>query len=231
MSGRPNLLLCKKGIKLNTRLAKLSVLVVAILIMSMQSVVAQDTPFNWKPYFTEEERAALNDEGKTFLSYLDIYCMDITQLGGVHNFKRHLLDKMKDSAQLQSSAVVGVDVIIKRYWTTAYCEPRRIGGTMSPIVHLVAENPTDRNAYLVALRKYYDEKNDRNSFVEILNSKNSRGHTLLDYINYLYVAEYRNYDKLDEKPLNNLVQFLCDNGAKYSFYKKKCPAEYLTINW
>ncbi|MBC7428734.1 MAG: hypothetical protein H7336_09000, partial [Bacteriovorax sp.] len=38
--------------------------------------------------------AAVSQEEASFLSYLDIYCMNFTQLGGVKNFKKTLLDPM-----------------------------------------------------------------------------------------------------------------------------------------
>ena len=164
--------------------------------------------------------AALSQEEVSFYNYLDIYCMNFSQLGGVKNFKKILIDPMTVTAG-------GNDEIVNRYWQTASCVPRLVGGTKSPLAHLVAENPTDRKSYLVALKRYYNEKNDKETFVKILNAKDSRGQTLLDFMNVLY--EKKTYMKQEEKPLNDLYQFLCENGAVASTTQRKCPAEYLSI--
>ena len=156
-----------------------------------------------------------------FLSYLDIYCMNFTQLGGVKNFNKTLIVPMTTTSG-------GNNEIINRYWQTAYCEPRLVGGTRTPLAHLVAENPTDRKSYLVALKKYYNEKNENETFIKILNSKDSRGNTLLDFTNILF--DKNTYMKEEEKPLNEFYEFLCGNRALTSTTTRKCPVENLIIN-
>ncbi|MBC7428305.1 MAG: hypothetical protein H7336_06820 [Bacteriovorax sp.] len=162
---------------------------------------------------------AMSQADASFQSYLNVYCMNFTQLGGVSNFKQTLLDPMK--------ATSGSEEGMNRYWLAAGCEPQLMGGTTSPLVHLAAENATERKSYLEALQKYYLEKNDKASFTKIINAKNSRGYTLLDYLNYLYVQ--KEFMAEEEKGINDLYKFLCDNGGVFSIYKKKCPPEYLKI--
>lgn len=165
-------------------------------------------------------KQARSEEEASFQSYLNIYCMNFTQLGGVNNFKTTLLDPMEASAGSREK--------FNRYWLSAGCEPQLMGGTMSPLAHLAAENPTERQAYLEALQKYYRERGDETIFTKIINVKNSRGYTLLDYLIYLHVQ--REFMAEEEKGVNDFYKFLCDNGAVFSIYKRSCPPEHLKIN-
>ena len=162
---------------------------------------------------------AKSEEEASFQSYLNIYCMNFTQLGGVQNFQRTLIEPMEASA--------GSNEKFNRYWLTAGCEPYLMGGTKSPLAHLAAENPTERQAYLAALQKYYLARGNKTIFTSIINTKNSRGYTLLDYLIYLHAQ--REFMAEEEKGLNDFYKFLCDNGAVFSIYKKSCPPEYLKI--
>jgi hypothetical protein len=162
---------------------------------------------------------AKSEEEASFQSYLNIYCMNFTQLGGVQNFQTTLVEPMELSA--------GSNEKFNRYWLAAGCEPGLMGGTQSPLAHLAAENPTERQAYLAALQKYYLAKGDKTIFTRIINATNSRGYTLLDYLIYLHAQ--REFMAEEEKGVNDFYKFLCDNGAVFSIYKKSCPPEYLKI--
>lgn len=164
-------------------------------------------------------RNSRTEEEASFQSYLNVYCMNFTQLGGVQNFRRTLVDAMEASA--------GTHEKFDRYWLIAGCEPQLMGGTKSPLAQLAAENPTERQAYLVALQNYYLARGDKTIFTRIINVKNSRGYTLLDYMIYLHAQ--REFIAEEERGVNDFYKFLCDNGAVFSIYKKSCPPEYLKI--
>ena len=159
-------------------------------------------------------------EDVSFYNTLYSYCMTIGDLAdGEREFKRRILDPM-----LLTSKNNNID----KYWTEAGCEPSNLANTMSPILHIIAENSTDRMQFVEFLQKYYIAKNDRATFVRILNARNTNGQTVLDYIQHSYST--RRFIKAEEAGLNKFVQFLCRNGATYAQYtNKSCPAEPLVL--
>ncbi|MBC7539401.1 MAG: hypothetical protein H7281_11315 [Bacteriovorax sp.] len=157
-------------------------------------------------------------EESEFQSYLNMYCMIYPNLDGARDFKKKIADQMPKTA---------TDGNMDRYWLEPGCEPRYIAGTMSPIIHLTAENSTDRMQFVQYLKKLYETKNDLATFKKILNSKNTQGQTVLDYIQYIY--SNKRFIPQEEAGLNAFVKYLCDNGAEFSTYKKTCPGEYLKL--
>lgn len=162
---------------------------------------------------------AMSQEESAFFEYLFTYCMGVSQLRTEKDFKKKMLDSMKDTA---------INGNVDRYWKEAGCEPKYIGQTMSPLVHVMAENSTDRMQYMVYLKKYYVAKNDIATFKKIINAKNTQGQTVLDYIQY--ALKNMNFVKEEEKGLNEFVKFLCENGAEFSKNPgRKCPVDYISI--
>nr|BDT28189.1 hypothetical protein BHI3_16550 [Bacteriovorax sp. HI3] len=162
---------------------------------------------------------AMSQEEQSFFIYLSAYCMTVPGLRGEKDFNKKMLDSMKETA---------VNGNIDGYWQEAGCEPMYIAQTMSPLIHVIAENSTDRMQYMLYLKKYYTNKKDPGTFRKIINSKNSQGQTVLDYIQYAF--NNRRFANIEEKGLNEFIKFLCENGAEYSKSPgKRCPAEYLTL--
>ena len=162
---------------------------------------------------------AMSQEEQSFFIYLSAYCMTVPSLRGEKDFNKKMMDSMKETA---------VNGNIDGYWQEAGCEPMYIAQTMSPLIHVIAENSTDRMQYMLYLKKYYTNKKDPGTFKKIINSKNSRGQTVLDYIQYAF--NNRRFANMEEKGLNEFIKFLCENGAEYSKSPgKRCPAEYLTL--
>lgn len=162
---------------------------------------------------------AMSQEEQSFFIYLSAYCMTVPSLRGEKDFNKKMMDSMKETA---------VNGNIDGYWQEAGCEPMYIAQTMSPLIHVIAENSTDRMQYMLYLKKYYTNKKDPGTFKKIINSKNSRGQTVLDYIQYAF--NNRRFANIEEKGLNEFIKFLCENGAEYSKSPgKRCPAEYLTL--
>lgn len=159
-------------------------------------------------------------EEQRFFSHLFMYCSIIEDHQNEKQFHKKMLAPMSEKSFGSHP---------DRYWTEAGCEPRYIADTWSPIPHIIAENATDRMQFLVYLKKVYVARNDLATFKKIINSKNSQGQTVLDYIQYVWSTQ--RYIKEEEPALNAFAKYLCDNGAEYSTYKtKKCPAEYMRIN-
>jgi predicted dithiol-disulfide oxidoreductase (DUF899 family) len=157
-------------------------------------------------------------EESHFQRYLNMYCLSYPNLEGARDFKKEFTDDMPKTA---------IDGNVDRYWLEPGCEPLYIAHTMSPIIHLTAENSTDRMQFVQYLKKIYEAKNDLTTFKKILNAKNTQGQTVLDYIQYIY--SNKRFIPQEEAGLNTFIKYLCENGAEFSTYKKTCPAEYLKL--
>ena len=155
----------------------------------------------------------------SFYSYLYMYCSILEDPKNEKEFLKKMIVPMAAKSFGSSP---------DRYWTEAGCEARYIPDTFSPIPHVIAENTTDRMQFMHYLKKIYVAKNDLATFKKIINSKNTKGQTILDYIHHVW--SIKRYIKEEEPALNEFVKYLCDNGAEYSTFKnKKCPAEYMKI--
>lgn len=94
----------------------------------------------------------------------------------------------------------------------------------SPMIHSIAEAPESRADFLNSIWLYYSKKRKQPEiFMKILNTKNTRGETILDYIESLRVKGRNNHPDLVD-PVNNLIEYVCSHGGTYSFHKNKsCP--------
>lgn len=162
---------------------------------------------------------ALSQEEQAFNQYIGVYCVTFEQLPNAYELKKKIIDSMKKSS-------FGPD----RYFMGTGCDPQFIGGTTMPIVHITAENTTDRLVLIKALHKYYtEERTEKPSlWPKVINAKNSRGWTVLDYLQYL-VANGK-LAKEEEEGVNKFFKYVCESGGKFEFYKdKKCPMEPVKI--
>jgi hypothetical protein len=149
-------------------------------------------------------------EDESFDEYYKLYCMRFEQLSNNYAFKKDMLEHMRKSPYP-----------VDRYWTEASCRPSRIGGTASPIIHLVAEEVGGRRQFIDLLYKYYQERKDNNAWLDVVNAKNTIGFTILDYIDWLDKSKGFMDEERDD--MNDLIKFLCERGGKYSDAKhKKC---------
>jgi hypothetical protein len=163
-----------------------------------------------------EQSKNFTAEQKKFLSYANMFCL---KMGGPYStpqtpreFRKKILDEMN-----------GPDTVayFDDFWKVPACEPRYIASTMSPLIHFVAENSTDRLFMLKELCKYYLEVRKRpDIWAAIVNVKNTEQQTSLDYMEYILIHK-RNIP--EELPgIADYIDFLCANGGVYAFYQKKC---------
>ena len=122
-------------------------------------------------------------------------------------------------AEMEKNLVNGK---IDLYLLEAGCNPEEIGSARSPIAHLAVELPNVRTEHLEVIKKYLVEKGWDDLFPKMLNAKNTQGHTSLDYVQYM--IENGRYVDSQKPVLNSFIQYLCQNGARYSVYKKSCDA-------
>ena len=162
---------------------------------------------------------ALSQEEEAFERFITAYCLAFEQSGSAYDIKKRLIEPMKKSSFSPD-----------QYFTAAGCEPQLVGATSMPIIHMVAENTTQRLDLLKVIHKYYtQERTDKPSvWLKVINAKNNRGWTVLDYLTYLLVN--KKLAKEEEEGVNKFLKFACETGGKFEFYKdKKCPMEPVTI--
>ena len=156
-------------------------------------------------------RTNLKDE--EFIDYQLTFCMKFEQVNNNYGFKKEILESMKKT-----------QYTVDKFWTEPGCVPKRIGNTEVPLIHLTAEDARSRKLFLETLYKYYQERNENNQWIKIVNAKNTMGYTILDYIDYLNSSGTLRPD--ERKDINGLITFLCERGAVFSHASnKKCPMQ------
>ena len=163
-------------------------------------------------------RQLQSEENSLFMGNIFSFCGILTIIDTEKEFKTRIIAKMEEFTP---------DDNINRYWLETGCITRYSGNSQSPLIHVTAENSTERLIFLVMLKKYLSDKNDLATFNKIINLKNTDGMTTMDYIQYM--VDHNKLIKEEEAGLNKYVNFMCKNGAVYSKYNKKCPAEYIKI--
>jgi hypothetical protein len=93
----------------------------------------------------------------------------------------------------------------------------------APLLHTLGYDTSKCEKFLNILWLYYTKKrNEPNKFVEAINSKNTLGETLLDYLESQRINGRYN-DGL-QTSANKIIDFACAHGGIYSTYtNKKCP--------
>jgi hypothetical protein len=156
-------------------------------------------------------RDLLSKTDSIFMANLYGFCMDFD--GGEKGAKTFRKRVLNDMETIQPTNKVA------NYFLEAGCNPNKIAATRSPLAHLAAELPSDRIDHLEVIRKYFLEKNKLGMFALILNAKNTRGHTTLDYFHYL--VENKEITKFQINFSGEFIKYLCTNGAEYSYYPHK----------
>lgn len=186
-------------------------LLIVILFQPLSSVFSftDITAEQWRT-LSKSQNAALTEEQEDFASYVFSACHRYVRIESVKNFKKRMLDPMNSSPYK-----------LDNFWLAPGCEAQYIGGTFTTLNHLAVENPTDRLPYVIALRKYYlVEQNRPDTWARIMRVQDTRGHTLLDYIEFLKTN--KKYIDEEMRSVESMISFLCENGAEYSVYSKKC---------
>lgn len=163
----------------------------------------------------------LSEKDSVFMSDLSIYCQDFHRgTDAEKTMKEKIIPDMKKYSPNKS---------IDGFFIEAGCNPLNIANAKSPIAHIAVESPTYRLEHLKIIKSYYQELKRPEFFEKIINAKNTRGYTTLDYVQLM--LENKSYVKVVEKGMNEFIQYLCDNGAVYSIYKEKrqCDGKYVVV--
>lgn len=114
----------------------------------------------------------------------------------------------------------------EQFLTEPVCLMTSYNYSRMPMLHFIADDPISREDFLRLISLYYEKRAKQPEvFKRIVNSKNTRGDTLLDYLEIMRLRNQYLFDT-QKVALKNIIKILCDNGAVYATTKDKtCPAE------
>lgn len=119
----------------------------------------------------------------------------------------------------------GTGYPVEKYLTDPICQPRGyIGNVKSPMLHAIADDVNKREEFLNNIWLYYSKKRKQPEiFNQAINAKNTKGETLLDYIETMRDKSYYTIQS-QQPPLDKIIKMLCDHGGVYATNPdKKCP--------
>lgn len=119
----------------------------------------------------------------------------------------------------------GTPIPPEEFLTTPVCQPSVYSTVVkSPMIHIVADDITKREEFLQNIWLYYSKKRKQPEiFDQIINAKNTKGETLLDY---LETNKQRNQYTFDtqQEALKKVIAMLCSHGGVYAVRKDmQCP--------
>lgn len=144
-----------------------------------------------------------------FANFLQAFCMKFEYVTNPYAFKKEIIGEMKKTPYS-----------FEKFWTQPDCQPSKYGGAVkAPIIHLAADEAFGRKVWLETLHK---EMKDDQMFKRMINAKNTKGQTVLDYIVFGYKDKQYRPEEIED--VNALAKFLCEKGATFSVEKsQKCP--------
>ena len=119
----------------------------------------------------------------------------------------------------------GTPISPEEFLTTPVCQPRGYSNAVkSPMIHIVADDITKREEFLQNIWLYYSKKRKQPEiFDHAINTKNTKGETLLDYLETMKQREYYTIDT-QQQALNKVIAMLCSHGGVYAVRKDmQCP--------
>lgn len=114
---------------------------------------------------------------------------------------------------------------VDRYFITPHCQPEGYSDAVqSPLLHIVADDPNAREKFLWNIYAYYAKKRKQPElFTVALNSKNTKGETLLDYFESLRKNRVHTMPE-QMVVIVKIIAFSCEHGAVYESYNNlSCP--------
>lgn len=167
-------------------------------------------PFDPRPVVVYPEKVS----NVPFESNLQSYCLGFIQT--TENSMPLLIKK------IETKTAYSID----DYLTYPWCEQKGYNSNFvrSPILHQVADEPNGKENYLQVFWEHYhyDKPNGDALWLKVINAKNTKGETLLDYIEgETSRGSYPNSDATGA--INTIIAYACSHGATYAKYDKKCP--------
>jgi hypothetical protein len=160
---------------------------------------------------TSKEGRAPADENSQE-DYQDIFCMKFSQIEG-------------NSVGLTIKEAEATPFPVDDYFKKPACQPEGYSPSVkAPLAHIIADSPSKRVGFLESFWLYYSKKRkDPSRFFDFVNAKNTKGETLLDYIESMN-KEGNYLSEGSQASIVKIISFACSHGAIYSVYPdKKCP--------
>lgn len=164
----------------------------------------------------------------TFDAMEKIVFKAVTDKGEIYKIKNYCMRFAQIPQQLVGATIKemeGTTISIENYLTEPQCQPRAYSNVVkSPMLHVVAEDPTKREEFLQNIWLYYSKKRKQPEiFNQAINAKNTEGETLLDYIETMRTKGF--YSQPAQKvALTKIINMLCSHGGIYATQKNmKCP--------
>lgn len=113
---------------------------------------------------------------------------------------------------------------VEKYLTDPICQPDGYSVSVkSPMIHAVADDVNKREEFLNNIWLYYSKKRKQPEvFEQVINAKNTKGETLLDYIEKLRAQNAYSIAG-QQPPLEKIIAMLCSHGGVYvKNTTKKC---------
>lgn len=147
-----------------------------------------------------------------FASSQDTYCMQFTYI--VRNQVAGFLRTLEEETPYP----------IDDYFLTSTCRQKHWGGDiLSPMLHLVVDDPAARVEFPEVIYKYYTiKRKDPALWLAVVNNKNTEGETVLDYLDHVVASGFFHAPE-SQDAVSKLMAFLCTHGGVYAKYPRKCP--------
>ena len=105
------------------------------------------------------------------------------------------------------------------YFSSAVCQSERYSPNVrSPLLHIIVDNPNSREKFLEYIYKYFLLiKRQPGEFTKAVNATNTKGETLLDYIETLKATKGTNYPE-QLVVFQKFIRQVCSQGGRYVRY-------------
>ena len=153
----------------------------------------------------------LSDNDSQFMGNLYGYCMEFPgDIRGAKTLKKRIISEMEKTAPGGK---------VESFFLEAGCNPENFGSSRVTLTQIAAELPSVRIEHLESIRKYFAEKKKDGVFTQILNAKNTKGYTTLDYLAYLVENKKFSQNQIDAS--ENFRKYVCAHGGVYSIFSNK----------
>lgn len=101
---------------------------------------------------------------------------------------------------------------VDSYTMSPVCELSGEDNLRGPVIHYVIEDYSEKSSVLTGLYAYYTEKRkDEAAWLKVINARDAKGRTMLDYIDSLAEARL-----IEKSKVARLVRYVCGKGAVYA---------------
>ena len=90
-----------------------------------------------------------------------------------------------------------------------------------PVIQLAAEKVFDRSTFPQEIYEYFQWQKSPESWLKIVNTKNTLGMTFLDYVKFNYEKIKTVIDDDKKVKFQKMYAFACSHGGEFSYYKEQ----------